>query len=124
MKSSFFLGVSQSNWKSINRKNNMAEFFFSEARAGLILINWKNDMAGSFSFEQPTRDKPSKDLIIPYASKGARNGPQNDPQNDPDLDPFWISQKCKNHCISLCFHLKRGPEGAPFFDPKMSSEMS
>ena len=46
--------------------------------------------------------------------KGSQNVSQNEPQNDSEMEPFWAPPKSKNHGNSLCFHSKRGPEGAPF----------
>ena len=77
----------------------MAESFYFEARAGQILINQKDNMAGSFSFEQPARANQSKELIIPYASKGARNGPQ----NDTNKTQIWIHFGSPNSVKTIVF---------------------
>ena len=35
------------------------------------------------------------------------------PENGPEIDPFWRAGKQQNALFSLCFRLKRAPEGDP-----------
>ena len=93
----------------------MAELFFSEARAGLILIDWKDNMAGSFSSEQPARANQSKELIIPYPSKGAKNGHQNDPKMIQNWIHFGSPKSAKTIVFPCVFAWNGGPKGPRFW---------
>ena len=112
----------------------MAGFFFSEARAGLILINWKNDMAELFSFE--TQADLIQEIIsndhflfnILSEVQGQANQLKREPEMDPKMTPkmiqIWIhfgSPKSTKTIVIPCVFTWNG---APVFDPKMDSEMS
>ena len=47
--------------------------------------------------------------------KREQNGAQNVPKSASKMEPFGSPGKCKNHCNSLGFRSKRGPEGLPIF---------
>ena len=44
-----------------------------------------------------------------WSPKRAQNGPE----NEPKIEPFGRAQKLQNALFSLCFRLKRAPEGGP-----------
>ena len=64
--------------------------------------------------------KTVKNGVRPASQKVHQNEPkmeqkpaQNWPENGPGIEPFWRAEKHQNALFSLCFRLKRAPEGGP-----------